>query len=84
MDPGRVGGFGTQIGLFAEPRRRKRMHTDVRAATGGGAGASAADRVLLGGGLTASADETSPLLLGLGRLIVLGVLAARLFRRATT
>ena len=35
-----VGGFGTQIALFAELRRRKRLHADVRAATGGGAGAS--------------------------------------------
>lgn len=43
-----------------------------------------ADRVLLDGGLTASFDETSALLLGLGWLLVLGVLAARLFRRATT
>ncbi|MBM7864608.1 hypothetical protein [Lentzea nigeriaca] len=37
-----VGGFGTQIGLFVELRRRKRLHADVRAAAGGGAGASAA------------------------------------------
>ncbi|MFS8097418.1 ABC transporter permease [Lentzea alba] len=43
-----------------------------------------ADRVVLDGGLTASFDETSALLLGLGWLFVLGVLAARLFRRATT
>lgn len=40
-----VGGFGTQVGLFAELRRRKRLHADVRAATGGGAGASAAGMV---------------------------------------
>ena len=40
-----VGGFGTQIGLFAELRRRKRLHADVRAATGGGAGASAVGMV---------------------------------------
>lgn len=43
-----------------------------------------ADRVLLDGGLTASFDETSALLLGLGWLLALGVLAARLFRRATS
>ena len=43
-----------------------------------------ADRVLLDGGLTASFDEASALLLGLGWLLVLGVLAARLFRRSTT
>ncbi|MDX8056497.1 hypothetical protein SK571_44585 [Lentzea sp. BCCO 10_0798] len=41
-----VGGFGAQIGLFAGLRRRKRLHTDVRAATGGGAGASAAGMVV--------------------------------------
>ena len=40
-----IGGFGTQIGLFAELRRRKRLHADVRAATGGGAGASAVGMV---------------------------------------
>jgi hypothetical protein len=40
-----IGGFGTQIGLFAELRRRKRLHTDVRAAAGGGAGASAVGMV---------------------------------------
>ena len=36
-----LAGFGTQVGLFAELRRRKRLHADVRAATGGGASASA-------------------------------------------
>jgi drug/metabolite transporter (DMT)-like permease len=36
-----LAGFGTQVGLFAELRRRKRLHADVRAAAGGGAGASA-------------------------------------------
>ena len=40
-----IGGFGTQIGLFAELRRRKRLHADVRAAAGGGAGASAVGMV---------------------------------------
>ncbi|MFJ8962698.1 hypothetical protein ACIRG5_25230 [Lentzea sp. NPDC102401] len=43
-----------------------------------------ADRVLLDGGLTAHFDEAPALLLGLGWLLVLGVLAARLFRRSTT
>lgn len=36
-----LAGFGTQTGLFVELRRRERLHADVRAATGGGAGASA-------------------------------------------
>ncbi|MDX8034845.1 hypothetical protein SK803_31905 [Lentzea sp. BCCO 10_0856] len=38
-------GFGTQIGLFVELRRRQRLHTDVRAAAGTGAGASAVGMV---------------------------------------
>ncbi|WP_340682761.1 ABC transporter permease [Amycolatopsis coloradensis] len=41
-----------------------------------------ADRVLLDGGLTASFDETGPLLLGLAWLLGLGLLATRLFRKA--
>jgi hypothetical protein len=40
-----------------------------------------ADRVLLDGGLTASFDETGSLMLAFGWLLVLGVLAAGLFRR---
>lgn len=40
-----------------------------------------ADRVLLDGGLTARFDETGSLLLGLARLLALGVLAAWPFRR---
>ncbi|WP_340682758.1 hypothetical protein LCL61_29395 [Amycolatopsis coloradensis] len=40
-----LGGFGTQVGLFVELRRRRRLHADVRAATGGGAGASAVGMV---------------------------------------
>jgi hypothetical protein len=43
-----------------------------------------ADRVLLDGGLTTTFDQTGPLLLGVGWLLVLGVLAARLFRRAAS
>jgi len=41
-----------------------------------------ADRVLLDGGLTAKFDQSGSLLLGLAWLLVLGVLAAWLFRRA--
>jgi hypothetical protein len=40
-----LAGFGAQIGLFVELRRRKRLHADVRAAAGGGAGASAVGMV---------------------------------------
>jgi hypothetical protein len=43
-----------------------------------------ADRVLLDGGLTASFDQTGPLLLGLGWLLALGLLATRLFRKAAS
>jgi hypothetical protein len=39
-----------------------------------------ADRILLDGGLTATFDETGSLVLALAWLIVLGLLAARLFR----
>jgi hypothetical protein len=43
-----------------------------------------ADRVLLDGGLTTSFDETTALLLGVGWLLALGLLATRLFRKATS
>lgn len=38
-------GFGTQVGLFVELRRRKRLLADVRAATGTGTSASAVGMV---------------------------------------
>ncbi|MGW5723395.1 ABC transporter permease [Amycolatopsis sp. NPDC003865] len=41
-------------------------------------------RVLLDGGLTDHFDETGPLLLGLGWLVVLGILATLLFRRTSS
>ena len=40
-----LAGFGAQVGLFVELRRRQRLHTDVRAAAGTGAGASAVGMV---------------------------------------
>ncbi|MGW5723399.1 hypothetical protein ACWEVP_45035 [Amycolatopsis sp. NPDC003865] len=35
-----VAGFGTQVGLFVELRRRQRLHAGMKAAAGTGAGAS--------------------------------------------
>ncbi|MDX8056206.1 hypothetical protein SK571_43110 [Lentzea sp. BCCO 10_0798] len=40
-----LAGFGTQVGLFVELRRRQRLQVDVRAAAGTGAGASAVGMV---------------------------------------
>jgi len=40
-----VGGFGTQVGLMVELRRRHRLHHGAAAASGGGAGASSVGMV---------------------------------------
>ena len=40
-----LAGFGTQVALFVELRRRHRLHAAMTTATGGGAGASAVGMV---------------------------------------
>ncbi|WP_436498943.1 ABC transporter permease [Actinokineospora sp. HUAS TT18] len=67
------------IGIAQSPMLRAQPPDWARFLPGYGA-----DRVLLDGGLTETFDETGPLLLGLGWLLALGLLAARLFRKDAT
>lgn len=65
------------IGIAQSPMLREEPPGWARFLPGYGA-----DRVLLDGGLTATFDEWQALLLGVGWLVVLGLAAARLFRRS--
>ncbi|MDX8056203.1 ABC transporter permease [Lentzea sp. BCCO 10_0798] len=65
------------IGIAQSPMLRGEPAAWARFLPGYGA-----DRVLLDGALTATFDEWRALLLGIGWLVVLGLAAARLFRRS--